>query len=105
MVLSKEDFNARLKTILGDNPTDDNIKILEDMTDTYNDLVSKSENKENEDWKAKYEENDKQWRERYTARFFGEDVETNKQDKPDHMFNDPNDLEPETFDELFTDVK
>lgn len=100
MVLSKEDFNNRLKELIGDDTSDKSIQLLEDMTDTYNDLVSKSS--DSEDWKAKFEENDKQWRQKYTDRFFGDGKEDVKEDKP---ATPPSELEPETFDELFTDLQ
>ena len=47
-----------------------------------------------EDWKTKYEENDKEWRRKYTERFFskGEDPEDPE---------DPEEEEPKTFEDLF----
>lgn len=71
-ILSKDDFFKKIQGIVGDDKTDDSIKFIEDMTDTYNDLVGKQG--DGEDWKAKYEENDKMWRERYTSRFFDTEV-------------------------------
>lgn len=67
-ILSKEDFFQKIQTIIGDDKSDESIKILEDITDTYNDLSNKQG--DGEDWKQKYEDNDKMWRERYTSRFF-----------------------------------
>ena len=58
----------KIKGVLGDDKSDESIKILEDITDTYNDLVSKQG--DGEDWKQKFVENDKMWREKYTSRFF-----------------------------------
>lgn len=70
-ILSKEDFFSKLKAKLGDDTSDETIQYLEDVTDTYNDLLSKSQsNSTGEDWKAKFEENDKMWREKYKERFF-----------------------------------
>lgn len=68
MILNKEEFLNCLKERLGDATDDSSIKFLEDMTDTYNDLESKSADKE--DWKGKYDELDKSWREKYKSRFF-----------------------------------
>lgn len=45
--------------------SDDDISFLENFQDTINDLQSKI----GEDWKSKYEENDREWRERYISRF------------------------------------
>lgn len=67
-ILSKDDFMKKIQGIVGDDKSDDSIKFIEDMTDTYNDLVGNKG--EGEDWKTRYEENDKMWREKYTSRFF-----------------------------------
>ena len=42
MFLSQEEFLNALKTKVGDDTSEENIKFLEDMTDTYNELQSKS---------------------------------------------------------------
>lgn len=67
-ILSRDDFFKKIQGIVGENNSDENIKFVEDMTDTYNDLVGKQGDGEN--WKQRYEENDKMWREKYTSRFF-----------------------------------
>ena len=68
MVLNKEEFFAAVKNRLGEDTSDDAIKFLEDATDTYDDLVKRTG--DSDEWKKKYEENDKSWREKYTKRFF-----------------------------------
>lgn len=62
-IKSYEELMDSLKEILKDNTSDEALSFIEDMNDTL---------KENsgEDWKARYEENDRQWREKYKARFF-----------------------------------
>lgn len=65
-VLTREQLNEALKKIVGENPTDESLSMLEDFTDTFNHydgLIG-------EDWKKKFEENDTAWRNKYTARFF-----------------------------------
>lgn len=70
-ILTKDDFLSKLKAKIGDDTSDEALQLIEDMTDTYNDLFTKSQsNSSGEDWKAKYEENDKMWREKYKERFF-----------------------------------
>ena len=69
-IKSYNELMASLKEILKDNTSDEALAFIEDMNDTL---------KENsgEDWKARYEENDRQWREKYKARFFdGKNEET-----------------------------
>lgn len=76
-VLDKDTFMTRIKTIVGEDTSDDAMSFIEDMTDTFNDLTSKST--DTEDWKGKYEQLDKEWREKYKARFFegGSEDDTN----------------------------
>ena len=68
MVLNKEEFLATLKNRVGEDTSDDAIKFLEDMSDTYDDLIKRTG--DSDEWKKKYEENDKSWRDKYTKRFF-----------------------------------
>ena len=62
-VLTKEELMKVIQEKLTDS--DDDLTILENITDTINNYSDTNQ----EDWKTKYEENDKQWRERYKARF------------------------------------
>ena len=102
-IKSKEEILNSVKTLLGENQTDEALNFLEDIEDTFNDLSSKISNPDKEDWKAKYEENDRTWRQRYRDRFFG-----GTSDKPDHELEAPQPEvkeiphNPETYDELFT---
>ena len=75
-VLSRDEFLNKLKEKIGESTDDSDLKLIEDFTDTYDDLVSSA--KPEIDWKKKYEENDKQWRERYVARFNGSDEDYNE---------------------------
>ena len=70
-ILSREDYFKKIES-LTKNGTDDDITTLEDLTDTYNDLEKKA-NGDGENWKEKYDELDKTWRERYRHRFFSSD--------------------------------
>ena len=42
-ILDKESFFASIKTRVGDDVSDDAMKFIEDMTDTYNSLTEKTE--------------------------------------------------------------
>lgn len=68
-VLNREEFFAKLNTLLSDDTSDESIAILEDMTDTYNDMERKA-NGDGVDWEAKYKELDESWKKRYRHRFF-----------------------------------
>ena len=78
--LSKEEFMNRLQAIVGESDSDESLKLVEDFTDTYNDLESRTTDKEN--WKQKYEDNDAEWRKKYKERFFsaGEIIEQQEDD-------------------------
>lgn len=74
-VVTKEAILERVKTLAGENKDDNVISLLEDVTDTFTDLEQRSTGGgDNTDWKAKYEELDTSWRERYIARFENTDV-------------------------------
>ena len=64
-----------IKVRVGDSTDDETISFLEDVSDTLTDLEKRA-NGDGEDWKTKYEENDKNWRERYTNRFFSKEPDT-----------------------------
>ena len=83
-------------SIFGENPTDEQISLLEDITDTVGDYEERLS--DTTDWKTKYEENDKEWRRRYTDRF------NNTEPKPEPTPDPDPDPEPvviTTFEELF----
>lgn len=67
-VLTKEEFLNRVNIMLGTRSDEEAISFLEDMADTYNDLETKA-NSSGEDWKQKFEENDKAWQLKYRKRF------------------------------------
>lgn len=66
-VRTTQEIIDALKESFGESPDDTQLAMLEDVSDTFTDLNEKS----GEDWKTKYEENDKAWRKRYTERFSG----------------------------------
>lgn len=66
-VLNREDFLNRVKNHFGETPNDEQLSVMEDIIDTYNDMESRSGEDE---WKRKYDELDASWRKRYRDRFF-----------------------------------
>lgn len=99
-VLNKEDYFSKIKARIGDDSSDDALSFIEDMTDTFNDLESRTNDSEN--WKQKYDDLDKTWREKYRARFFdaGTTPEDVKDDQKDDVLDD---AEEKDFDDLFTE--
>lgn len=95
-VVSKESLLERIRDLTaGENSeSDESISLLEDLSDTFEDLSSQV--LQAGDYKKKYEENDAEWRKRYHDRFFSvvEETTSNEDDKDD-------DVEKKTFESLF----
>lgn len=91
-VLKKDELFAKIKERIGDDNSDEALSFIEDVTDTVNNY----ENNSNEDWKTKYEQNDKAWRDKYRERFFND---TN--DKSDFDKDEPDEPKQLTFENLF----
>lgn len=94
-VKTREEILGSFKTRLGENPDDESISFLEDVTDTLDDFEKRA-NGDGTDWKSKYEENDANWRKKYTERFFSDEPEPNPTPEPDDT--------PRTFSDLFKEI-
>lgn len=96
-VKTSEEILESLRGRFGEEPTDADITMLEDITDTFTDFEEKISDTTN--WKQKYEENDKSWRKKYSERFFSKDGGGNNNPvDPDEAEDKP----MKTFDDLFT---
>lgn len=93
-VKTKDEIMATIKTVLGENQSDEAITLLEDVADTLDATTGAGDVT---DWKAKYEENDKNWREKYTSRFYN----TGSESEEEIGTQDVEDNAPTTFEELF----
>lgn len=102
-ILNKDDFLSRLKERIGDDTSDEAMTFIEDMTDTFNDLETRSSGSNDEQWQMKLDELDKSWREKYKARFFS--TETTPEDVKEEQKEDVKDDEnvEKTFDDLFVE--
>lgn len=99
-VLSHDDFMNAVKGLAGDNADDSTLAMIENFTDTFNDLETRAN--DTTDWKLKYEQNDNDWREKYKARFFDGNAGTTPaevmKDQKEDTTNDGKDI---SFDDLF----
>lgn len=93
-IKSREDLLKSLNALIGDNSTDENLAILEDVTDTLKDYEEKTADQT--DWKTKYEQNDSDWRKKYKDRFLSGG--TIKDEQEEDVEKDSKHL---TFDSLF----
>lgn len=60
--LSKDELIEKVKKYVGDRKDDETIELIEDLSDSI-------DSSEADEWKKKYEENDKMWRDKYISRF------------------------------------
>ena len=98
-IKTQEELLNSIKELLKDDTSDESISLLEDVSDTLTEL---SANQDTENWKQKYEDNDKEWRQKYRDRFFN----TGSDDggKLGGRFDPEPESEPvkKTFEDLFT---
>lgn len=88
--LSKDELIEKVRKYVGDRNDDDTIEIIEDISDSI-------DSSEADEWKKKYEENDKMWRDKYISRF----VEK-KEDEPDTPTeHEEEEKEYNSFEDLF----
>lgn len=60
--LSKDELVEKVRKYAGDRMDDETIEIIEDISDSV-------DSSDADEWKQKYEENDKMWRDKYISRF------------------------------------
>lgn len=88
--LSKDELIEKVRKYVGDRKDDETIEIIEDISDSI-------DSSEADEWKKKYEENDKMWRDKYISRF----VEK-KEDEPDTPTeHEEEEKEYKSFEDLF----
>lgn len=94
-VKTKNELMDAIKARIGEDNSDEAISLVEDISDTFDDIQSKVTS-DGTDWKAKYEENDATWRQKYRDRFFN-----NPETKDDEPEDDGGEIKTLTYDELF----
>lgn len=60
--LSKDELIEKVKKYVGDRTDDETIEIIEDISDSF-------DSSDADEWRQKFEENDKMWRDKYISRF------------------------------------
>lgn len=94
---SKEELIAAINQRLGETPTDEDLALLEDVADSFDDLTQRANG--SGEWEQKYKDLDKNWRDKYRARFLSGtgDDDGKLNDDPD----DAPDEKPLTYESLF----
>lgn len=76
--LTKDELIEKVKKYVGDRTDDETIEIIEDISDSIDSSA--------DEWRQKFEENDKMWRDKYISRFLekkedGVDTPTDREDE------------------------
>ena len=99
-IRTKEEILNSIKAVIGDNTDDNSLALIEDINDTIDDFTTKTADSTN--WKQKYEDNDKEWRNKYKERFY---IGSSKKEEP--IDDEELDVEEKpkvlTYDNLFTE--
>ena len=91
-ILTKEQLMESIKNRVGEDTSDEALTFIENVNDTIENMSSDK----NTDWKAKYEENDAAWRQKYKDRFFNSSSEDD-----DDIFEEDDKKKPMTYESLF----
>lgn len=95
-VKTKDELMSIIRARVGEDQSDEAIALIEDISDTFDDMQSKAAG-DGTDWKAKYEENDATWRQKYRDRFFNK-TETKDEDERE---DEDEEIKTLSYDELF----
>ena len=88
--LSKDELIKKVKKYVGDRTDDETIEIIEDISDSI-------DSSDADEWKKKYEEKDKMWRDKYISRFLEK-----QEDEPDPSTeHEEEEKEYNSFEDLF----
>lgn len=94
-VKTKSELMDAIRARIGEDNSDEAISLVEDISDTFDDIQNNATS-DGTDWRAKYEENDATWRQKYRDRFFN-----NPDTKDDETEDEGEEIKVLTYDELF----
>ena len=96
-IKTREEIMESIRTRFAEDTSDETLSLIEDVSDTLTDYETKAKG-DGKDWKAEAERIDKEWREKYKARFFSAGK---PEPEPEPEPEDPEDPKVLTYDELF----
>lgn len=94
-VKTREEIMESLRSRFAEDSSDETLALIEDVSDTLTDYDTKAKG-DGKDWKAEAERIDREWREKYKARFF-----EGGNPAPEPEPEEPEDPKVLTYDELF----
>ena len=90
--LSKDDLIEKVRKYVGDRKDDETIEIIEDISDSI-------DSSDADEWKQKYKDNDKMWRDKYISRF----VEKKEDELDTPTEHEEEEKEYNSFEDLFVE--
>ena len=88
--LSKDELIEKIKKYVGDRTDDETIEIIEDISDSI-------DSSDADEWRQKFKENDKMWRDKYISRF----VEKKEDELDPPTEDEEEEKEYNSFEDLF----
>lgn len=88
--LPKDELIEKVRKYVGDRTDDETIEIIEDISDSI-------DSSDADEWKQKYEDNDKMWRDKYISRF----VEKKEDELDTPTEHEEEEKEYNSFEDLF----
>lgn len=88
--LKKDELIEKVRKYVGDRTDDETIELIEDISDSI-------DSSDADEWRQKYEENDKMWRDKYISRFL--EKKEDELDTPTEHEEEEN--EYNSFEDLF----
>lgn len=86
--LTRDELIEKVRKYVGDRTDDETIEIIEDISDSI-------DSSDDDEWRQKFEENDKMWRDKYISRFLekkedelGTPTEHEEEEKEYNSFED-----------------
>lgn len=94
--LSKDELIEKVKKYVGDRNDDETIEIIEDISDSI-------DSSDADEWKKKYKENDKMWRDKYISRFVEKKEDEDEDEADTQTEHDEEEKEYNSFEDLFVE--
>lgn len=88
--LTRDELIEKVRKYVGDRTDDETIEIIEDISDSIG-------SSDDDEWRQKFEENDKMWRDKYISRFL--EKKEDELDTPSE--HDEEEKEYNSFEDLF----
>lgn len=92
--LTRDELIEKVRKYVGDRTDDETIEIIEDISDSI-------DSSDADEWRRKFEENDKMWRDKYISRFL--EKKEDELDTPTE--HEEEEKEYNSFEDLFEEEK